>query len=70
MKSGSAITSRESHDVRHFAAERHARNGRPRWKNEATSPRAASTHAIAAPRATKLGAKGRVRSGPARNSAA
>src|SRR5436190_2650110 len=38
MKVGSAITSRESHDVRHMAAERQARSGRPRWKKEATRP--------------------------------
>ncbi len=39
MNAGSTITSRDSHEVRHFVAERHARSGRPRWKNEATSPR-------------------------------
>ena len=38
MNAGSTITSRDSHDVRHFAAERQARSGRPRWKNDATSP--------------------------------
>ena len=43
MNAGSAITSRDSHDVRHFAAARHARSGRPRWKNEATRPRPDST---------------------------
>jgi hypothetical protein len=30
MKSGSTITSRDSHDVRHIAAERQARSGWPR----------------------------------------
>ena len=38
MKAGSTITSRDSHDVRHFAAARHARSGRPRWKNDAREP--------------------------------
>ena len=38
MNAGSAITSRDSHEVRHIAAARHARSGRPRWKNEATEP--------------------------------
>src|SRR5690349_6208569 len=49
MKSGSAITSRESHEVRHIAAVRHARSGRPRWKNEATSPSAQSASASSEP---------------------
>ena len=47
-KAGSAITSRESHEVRHCEAARHARAGRPRWKNDATRPRAASERRDAA----------------------
>ena len=42
MNAGSTITSRDSHDVRHIAAARHARSGRPRWKNDATRPAARS----------------------------
>ena len=38
MNAGSTITSRDSHDVRQRAAARHARSGRPRWKNDAISP--------------------------------
>src|SRR6185369_5889544 len=53
MNAGNAITSRESHDVRHIAAERHARSGRPRWKNDATRPSAASTTATPAPATAK-----------------
>ena len=34
MNAGSTITSRDSHDVRHIAAARQARSGRPRWRNE------------------------------------
>ncbi len=48
MKAGSTITSRDSHDVRHIAAERHARSGRPRWKKDATSPAASMASATAA----------------------
>jgi hypothetical protein len=33
----------EEIEVRHMAAERHARSGRPRWKNEASSPPAVMT---------------------------
>src|SRR3954462_14127824 len=42
MNAGSTITSRDSHDVRHIAAARHARSGRPRWKKDATKPAPAS----------------------------
>ena len=41
MNSGSAMTSRDSHELRHIAALRQARSGWPRWKNEATRPEAA-----------------------------
>ena len=34
MNAGSTITSRDSHEVRHIAAARHARAGRPRWRND------------------------------------
>jgi hypothetical protein len=69
MKSGSAITSRDSHDVRHIAAERHARSGRPRWKNEAKRPSDASTNAPAAA-ATKNSRVAGARSTSAANAAA
>ena len=49
MNAGSTITSRDSHEVRHCAAERHARSGRPRWKNDATSPAARNTSATRLP---------------------
>ena len=49
MNSGKAITSRLSHEVRHCAAERQARSGRERWKNEATSPATSSASAITLP---------------------
>ncbi len=49
MNAGSTITSRDSHDVRHFAAARHARSGRPRWKNDAMSPAIRKTSAIRLP---------------------
>src|SRR5436309_481447 len=42
MKAGRTMTSRDSQDVRHIAAARHARSGRPRWKNDATRPALAS----------------------------
>ena len=38
MKAGRAMTSRDNQDVRHCAAERQARSGWPRWKNDATRP--------------------------------
>ena len=44
MKAGSTTTSRESHEVRHIIAARHARSGRPRWRNEAPRPTTSSTH--------------------------
>ena len=48
MAAGSAMTSRESHEVRQRAMERQARSGCPRWKNEATrpAPRNASDRAL------------------------
>ena len=49
MNAGSTITSRDSHEVRHFAADRHARAGRPRWKNEATSPAPVKANDTSAP---------------------
>ena len=49
MKAGSTMTSRDSHEVRHCAAERQARSGRERWKNEATSPATSSASAITLP---------------------
>ena len=38
MNAGSTITSRESHELRHIAAARQARSGRPRCRNEAPRP--------------------------------
>ncbi len=49
MNAGSTITSRDSHDVRHFAAVRHARSGRPRWKNDAIRPPPRNTSATRLP---------------------
>ena len=49
MNAGSTITSRESHDVRHMAAARQARSGRPRWKKDAPSPTARKASASAQP---------------------
>src|SRR5258707_12962468 len=45
MNAGRTITSRDSQDVRHIAAARQARSGRPRWKKDAARPqtRSAST---------------------------
>ena len=59
MNAGSTITSRDSHDVRHIAAARHARSGRPRWKNEATQPDAEEQRAAtSAPADEELAARG------------
>ncbi len=38
MNAGSTMTSRDSHEVRHISAARHARSGRPRWANDAPRP--------------------------------
>ena len=38
MNAGSTITSRDSHEVRHIAAARQARAGRPRCRNDAARP--------------------------------
>jgi hypothetical protein len=43
MNAGSTITSRDSHDVRHIVAARHARSGRPRWRNDDARPMTRST---------------------------
>jgi hypothetical protein len=51
MNAGSTMTSRDSHEVRHCAAERHARSGRPRWKNDATRPSASRASARTLPTA-------------------
>ena len=48
MASGSAITSRDSQEVRHIAAARQARSGCPRWKKDAPRPATSSANAIAA----------------------
>src|SRR5690348_8173130 len=53
MSAGSTITSRESHEVRHIAAARQARSGRPRWKNDARSPPPSSASTSIAPARTK-----------------
>jgi hypothetical protein len=42
MTSGKAMTSRESHEVRHIIAARQARSGCPKWKKDATKPRLSS----------------------------
>ena len=49
MNAGSTITSRDSHEVRHLVAERQARSGRPRWKNEATKPSTSKTSVMPLP---------------------
>ena len=45
MKAGSTMTSRDSHEVRHIIAARHARSGRPRCRNEAPRPPISITNA-------------------------
>ncbi len=45
-KAGRAMTSRDSQEVRHMAAARQARSGRPRWPNEAASPMTPSPRMI------------------------
>ena len=49
MNAGNATTSRDNHEVRHRAAERQARSGRPRWKKEATSPAVRNNNANTLP---------------------
>jgi hypothetical protein len=54
MNAGSTMTSRDSHEVRHIAAERHARSGWPRGKNDASRPAARNPSASALPVAKKI----------------
>jgi hypothetical protein len=51
MKAGRTITSRDSQEVRHLAAERQARSGWPRWKKEAIRPATRKPSATALPSA-------------------
>ena len=48
---------RDNQEVRHIAAERQARSGRPRWKNEAARPAASKASASTQP-SEKYGASG------------
>ena len=49
MKAGNTITSRDSQEVRHWVADRQARSGRPRWKNEAIRPPISNSNAKTLP---------------------
>jgi hypothetical protein len=42
------MTSRDNQEVRHCVADRQARSGLPKWKNEATRPAAVSSSATPA----------------------
>ena len=48
------MTSRDSHEVRHWLAARQARSGWPRWKNEASRPAARNSRLMRLPQAKKV----------------
>src|SRR5258706_14431247 len=52
MNAGRTITSRDSQDVRHIAAARQARSGRPRWKKDAARPQTRSASTVPQQRIT------------------